>query len=91
MELGPDLIALLARLRGLDQATLDGLLQDAGGAAGGPPVVPAPVPAAAAVPPRVPPVIPTFLPRSLFERYTDSSDDPLLAHYAALLPPYEQI
>jgi hypothetical protein len=90
MELGPELIALLTRLQGLDPASLDDLLQDANGAPGAiPAVAVAPVVAPALPGIRIP--LSNALPRSILEKFRVPEADPLLAHYATYLPAFNQV
>jgi hypothetical protein len=89
MELGPDLVALLTRLRELDPTTLDGLLRT-------PNVAPdgtssgTTAPVAAVVPPVVRFGVST-LPRTLLEKFLAPSADKLLLHYGTHLPPFEHV
>jgi hypothetical protein len=76
MELGPDLIALLTRLQGLDPAVLDGLLGNPVGAAGGAPVGhPAP---GAPVPPIGARVVVSSPPLTILEKFRPPAADPLM-------------
>jgi hypothetical protein len=89
MELGPDLIALLTRLQGLDPIVLDGLLGNPAGAAGDAPggnLAPA-VP----VPPIGARVVVSLPPLTILEKFGPPTADPLLPHYGTLIPPFARI
>jgi hypothetical protein len=89
MELGPDLIALLTRLQGLDPAVLDGLLGNLVGAAGGAPV--GHPPPGAPVPPIGARVVVSSPPLTILEKFRPPAADPLMPHYGALIPPFVPI
>jgi hypothetical protein len=87
MELGPDLIALLTRLQGLDPSVLDGLLGSPAGSAGGGPGS-GTAATAAVLPPRAHFGVVTP-PRSILEKFRTAEADTLLPHYGALMLPFE--
>jgi hypothetical protein len=78
------------RLREMEPAVLDGLLQDLSGAAEG--VLSGnPAPVVAALPPGAP-VDPSVAPPcTIREKFWSAGDDPLLLHYGTFLPPFEGI
>jgi hypothetical protein len=89
MELGPDLIALLMRLQGLDPAVLDGLLGNPAGAACGAPVG---HPASwAPVPPIGAHVVVSSPPLTILEKFRSPAADPLMPHYGTLIPPFARV
>jgi hypothetical protein len=85
MELGPNLIALLTLLQSLDPSTLDAPLQDADGAPARNPAGP-PAPVAAAGPAGARPTVSTLPPCSILEKFRVTGSDPLLNHYATIMP-----
>jgi hypothetical protein len=85
MELGPNLLALLMRLQGLDPTVLDGLLGSPNVAAGGAPVG-IPAPSVSFLPPGAPVV--RSPPRTIREKFGPSALDPLLFHYDTLMPAF---
>jgi hypothetical protein len=89
MENGPDILALLARLQEMDPIALAGLLQNPAGAPAGDPAA-NPAHPAAGLPPAAPIGVPTP-PRTLLEKFTSPVSDPLLPHYATLLPPFNRV
>jgi hypothetical protein len=88
MELGPDVLALLTRLQGLDPTVLDGLLRDPPPGSARAPTGGDPAPLARS-PPLGAPIDIFTPPRTLLEKFGPSTADPLLAHYSVLLPPFE--
>jgi hypothetical protein len=90
MELGPEVTALLLRLRDLDPTVLDGLLQ---GPTGAPRETPAgnAAPAGAALPARTRIEVSTALPRTILEKFGPPEADPLRSHYGSFLPPFGQV
>jgi hypothetical protein len=89
MELGPDLIALLTRLQGLDPVVLDGLLGNpvgaAGDAPGGNPALAVPAPPIGAR------VVVSSPPLTILEKFGPPAADPLLPHYGTLIPPFARV
>jgi hypothetical protein len=90
MELGPNLIALLLRLRKMDPDDLHGLLQAPAGAAEG--FLPGnPAPEEARLP-QGPPVDSSQRPPcSILEKFWPAHADPLRAHYGTLLPSFHRV
>jgi hypothetical protein len=90
MELGPNLIALLLRLREMDPADLDGLLQAPVRAAERAPRL-NPPPEAAGMPLGVIVEPSRAPPRTILEKFRAADADPLRLHYGAFLPPFDRV
>jgi hypothetical protein len=89
MELGPNVLALLTRLRELDPTTIEGLLRNPSVAARASPAVNLALPV-----PVLPPgasVVNSSRPHTLLEKCGPPAADLLMAHYGTYLPPFEQV
>jgi hypothetical protein len=89
MELGPDILALVTRLQGMDPIALEALLRNPVGAPAEALAGNASLPAAD-LPPRVPIGV-LAPPRTIQEKFRTAATDPLLPHYGVYLPPFELV
>jgi hypothetical protein len=90
MELGPDILALITRLQGMDPIALEALLRNPAGAPAEALASNKPPPAAGLLP-RTPIDVPVP-PRTILEKFRTAAANPLLPHYGVLyLPPFELI
>jgi hypothetical protein len=89
MELGPDLVALLAQLREMEPNDLEVLLRNPAGATRAAPTFPPPLPMVAA--PLVPPPGLPSPPRTVLEKFGSPEADLLRPHYGTYLPPFERV
>jgi hypothetical protein len=90
MELGPDILASLTWLQGMDHTVLKGLLWNPNGAPAEAPSTGTPAPPVAVLPPIATSGIP-IPPRTILEKCGSTSSDLLLPHYVTYLPPFEWV